>query len=555
MKFNLLKKTHYRIIFLISVLTIFMVSVVYYSHKASSENVKLLVKEEETESTLLLAKVIKSKTNEISTFAKDYTYWDEMVSFTETHDTLWASRNLKVSLDTYNADYVWVFGKNYDLFYFTSAEGFNVADTAIISAEMLKILEREGSFFHFFVNTIYGLIEISGATIHPTADPQRHTMPRGYFAAGRLWDENMLSDIAEYTGSAITIKEISTGKEQEADNKKPLHIKSEYTLFTWDKEPIAKIVSIENEPLAEAINRELELQFGIMLGFVVLFLGFVSASLYFFVNKPVRKISASLKENNTAYLSGMMNYKDEFGEMSRLVNEFFSQKELLLKEISERIEVEDRARETEIELRHSLNEKVILLKEVHHRVKNNLQVIISLIRLQADTLGNKASAAHLNSILSRIRSIAFVHELLYRSQDLGRIDFEEYIRKFTISLIDMYGGSSQRIELKIDVKDILIGVDLAVPCGIIINELVTNSMKHAFNDNSKGTISIAMKSENGKYILTVSDSGTSDPENLKLKNPASLGMYLVTSLAEQLEAELDIKAGKNTTFTFKFPDV
>lgn len=536
-------------------LAVFMVSVVYYSSITGTEHVTLLIREEEQESSVLLAKVLTSKTNELAIFAKDYTYWDEMVQFTETHDTLWAARNLKVSLETYHADYVWVFGSNYERFYFASGEEAPQLDSDILTAEILRTLEQESSIFHFFINTNIGTIEICGASIHPTTDPQRRTIPRGYFAAGRLWNGKILSDIAEYTGSIITIEAPAVLTEEENSSKMPLHIKSEYTLLSWNNKPAAVVVPREKEPLVEAIRYESGIQLKLMLGFVVVFLGFLSTSLYFLVNRPVKNISESLKSNDTKYLRGLVNKKDEFGEMSRLVNEFFEQKEKLVKEIAERIEAEARAKETEVELRNSLNEKVILLKEVHHRVKNNLQVIISLIRLQADTLGNKASAAQLNAILSRIRSIAFVHELLYRSQDLGRIDFEEYVRKFTISLIDMYNDGSKRIELKVDVKDIHIGVDLAVPCGIIINELVTNSMKHAFNGSSSGTISIAMQAENGMYTLTVSDSGTSDPENLKSKSPASLGMYLVTSLAEQLEAELDIRAGKNTAFTFKFADV
>jgi len=570
MKNNLLTKTHYRIVFLISILALFMVAVVYYSNITGKEHVTLLMKEEERESSLLLQKVIAGKTGELATFAKDYTYWDEMVDFTKSRDTLWAIQNIKVSLATYRADYVWVFDTNFARLYFADSGEKPVTDSGMVNMQMLQTIAADSRFFHFFIKSNHGIIEVCGASIHPTSDPERLTPPKGYFAVGRLWSDGVLSDIAEYTGSVITIEEelskpigdenTETKGDKNGETKvgknidTPLHIKSVYTLLSWDNKPIARVISKEDKPLAEAIEYESDLQLWLMLGFVVMFLVFLSTAMYFLVNRPMKKISDTLRKNDTSHLLRLMHKKHEFGEMSRLVNEFFIQKEKLLKEISDRIEAEARAKETEKELRNSLNEKVILLKEVHHRVKNNLQIIVSLIRLQADTLEDKAGVSHLNSILSRIRSIAFVHELLYRSQDLGRIDFEEYIKKFTISLIDMYSCGKKRISLEVDAKNILIGVDLAVPCGIIINELVTNSMKHAFTGENEGTIKISMSAANGMYTLSVSDSGTSNAGNLRQKNPASLGMYLVTSLAEQLEAGLEIMAGKNTTFTFIFPE-
>ena len=186
------------------------------------------------------------------------------------------------------------------------------------------------------------------------------------------------------------------------------------------------------------------------------------------------------------------------------------------------------------------------------RVKNNLQIIISLIRLQSNKITNNTTLQHLNTTLNRIKSIAFVHEMLYRSTDLSKIDFNNYISKFAYSLKDIYASSAQDIKLEINVKDIFLGVDKAVPCGIIINELVTNSIKHAFKGSPKGIINISMEITDGMCVLRIADNGVGICKDFDLSQTDSLGMYLVTSLASQLNAELDIESNNGTVFTLKF---
>jgi two-component sensor histidine kinase len=562
--------TQSRIIFLLSILIVFMISIIYYLRETSGSHVNMLVKEEESESTVLLAKIVNFRSEELKTFSKDYTYWDEMVGFTETHDTSWGKVNIEVSLPTYHTDLVWVFDKNFKRFYFAAGEnitqesgvkpagsippGENAADLYIglFPEQMLRDLFTNSRFCHFFIKTSQGIVEISGASIHPTSDPERQTEPRGYFMVGRLWTPRVLEEIGGFTSSEISIREVPAEHTVSSTEGNHIFTESVYIFTSWDQKPLAALVSVEQEPLAALIIEESNSKFGLILIFSGVFLGFLGLSLYYLLNRPLRMISYSLKENDISYISGLLNKQDEFGEMSRLVNEFFLQKNKLLKEVNERTEAENKARISEIELRNSLNEKVILLKEVHHRVKNNLQIIVSLIRLQSETTKDPDITGHLHTILSRIRSIAFVHEMLYRSADLGSIDFNEYLRKFTITLKDIYAGSDQDIEIDVDAEGIRLGVDLAVPCGIIINELVTNSIKHAFKKGSCGVIKVSMKESEGVYTLKVSDNGESDPDLLKMKSPASLGMYLVTSLADQLEARLDISPGKCTAFTLTF---
>lgn len=532
-----------------------MILGLYYYRGYEESRVLMLLREEESENTTLLEKIIQTKSAWLKTFSNDYSYWDDMVRFTETRDTVWANANITASLPTFEVDYVWIFNKNFTPFYFTTRENVPKIDQDIVTKEMIIKLTSNSRFFHFFISTNAGLIEISGATIHPTTDPQRLTEPQGYFVAGRLWSDKLIGEITGLTGSIIALSEFKSSDtiaNKNSDNE--FLITSFYTLHTWESKPLALVISTREVMIVKLMHEQSDKQFAVILVFISGILSLLGISLYYLVNLPLNKITRSLEENNTGHLSKLMNKQNEFGEMAKLVNEFFIQKQKLLKEIEVRAETEGKLRLSEEGLKHSLNEKVILLKEVHHRVKNNLQIIISLIRLQTNSLKDNVTIQHLNATLNRIKSIAFVHEMLYRSSDLSKIDFSAYISKFTYSLKDIYANSSQDIKLEINVKDVFLGVEKAVPCGVIINELVTNSIKHAFNGSQNGIINISMGKTGETYTLRVADNGIGLSNNFDINQTNSLGMYLVTSLAGQINAELDIERNNGTVFTLKFPE-
>jgi len=203
-------------------------------------------------------------------------------------------------------------------------------------------------------------------------------------------------------------------------------------------------------------------------------------------------------------------------------------------------------------LRHSLKEKEILLKEVYHRVKNNMQVISSLINIQLQTVTEPSASELLKETQNRIRIMQLIHEKLYKSQDLSKIDFSHYIRDLTDQLRRAY-PISKNIGLKIKSEGIYLGVDKAIPCGLIINELVSNVYKYAFKDSSKGEIYIELTSpESGKYLLIVKDNGAGIPGSINIHETESLGMMLVTTLTEQLEGSLELDRSHGTKFTILF---
>jgi len=204
-------------------------------------------------------------------------------------------------------------------------------------------------------------------------------------------------------------------------------------------------------------------------------------------------------------------------------------------------------------LQNSLKEKELMLREIHHRVKNNLQIISSLLKLQATYITDESSLEFFRISQDRVKSMALIHQQLYRSNDLSSINFGDYLRNLTTHLFQAYGVNEGNIRLTIDAKNIYIGIDTAIPCGLLINELISNSLKHAFPGNRKGKINVKMEIiEENKFSLIISDNGIGFPEDIDFRNTKSLGMQLVITLTDQIDGKIELIRGNGTTFKITF---
>ncbi|MBC8357768.1 MAG: PAS domain S-box protein [Candidatus Aminicenantes bacterium] len=210
-------------------------------------------------------------------------------------------------------------------------------------------------------------------------------------------------------------------------------------------------------------------------------------------------------------------------------------------------------KKAEEKIEKSLKEKEVLLKEIHHRVKNNMQIISSLLNIQSANIEDENMREVFNVCQSRIRSMALMHETLYKSEDLARIDFSEYIRRLTTHLMSMYREGIEPIRLNLDIVDVYLDINRAIPCGMIINELVSNSLKHAFPDGKGGEIAVKMFTDKKKIVtLIVSDTGVGFPEGLDFRETKSMGMQLVTDLTRQIKGTIKIGRDKGTEFKIVF---
>jgi PAS domain S-box-containing protein len=254
------------------------------------------------------------------------------------------------------------------------------------------------------------------------------------------------------------------------------------------------------------------------------------------------------------------------------------------RDITERKHAEEQIKET-------LKEKEVLLKEIHHRVKNNLQVISSLINLQSQYIKSKKAIEMFNETQNRIRSMALIHEQLYQSRNLAMISFKEYVQNLLSNLLYSYEIDQDAIQLNINIEDVSMAIDTAFPCGLIINELISNSLKYAFPRGRKGKILIGLQSKNGNgdpissrissetrlshrtipveagdevsvetlghshFTLIVSDNGVGFPKDLDFRNTESLGLQLVVELAEQLRGSIELDRKGGTSFKIKFEEL
>jgi PAS domain S-box-containing protein len=215
-------------------------------------------------------------------------------------------------------------------------------------------------------------------------------------------------------------------------------------------------------------------------------------------------------------------------------------------------DITDRKRSEE-RIRASLKEKEVLLKEIHHRVKNNLQVISSLLNLQANQIRDRETAQVFRDSQSRVRAMSLVHERLYQSSDLARIDFAGYVEDVTRHLLRSYQTGPRGVRLKVDVDPVSFNIDTAIPCALIINELVSNSLKYAFPNGKDGEILIRLnQTETEDLNLCISDNGIGFPANVSWEKTDSLGLQLVRSLTDQLNGSITCQLDRGAQFDIRF---
>jgi PAS domain S-box-containing protein len=210
-------------------------------------------------------------------------------------------------------------------------------------------------------------------------------------------------------------------------------------------------------------------------------------------------------------------------------------------------------KKTEIQLLAVIGEKELLLREIHHRVKNNMQIISSLLNLQSSQVFDKRDADLFTVVQDRVKSMGLIHGNLYQSEDLSSIKLKDYINTLASELLNTYAANSN-IKLVTHIEDISLNIETAIPLGLIINELVTNSLKHAFPD-SKGEISIDAHIKGEEIVLIIKDNGMGLPSDFEIKNPKKLGFKLVNSLVEQIESTIELDRSQRTEFKIKFKEL
>lgn len=216
------------------------------------------------------------------------------------------------------------------------------------------------------------------------------------------------------------------------------------------------------------------------------------------------------------------------------------------------VDITERKQQEE-SLKSALLEKEVLLAEIHHRVKNNLQIIDSLIGMQMDHVAGEQARAALMDSQNRVKTISLTHQILYQSQDFAHIDAGEFIASLTHNLVQSYGMDRARIDLELDVDPLILSMNRSLPLGLIVNELVSNALKHAFPENRTGKLTVSLKAENAsRAMLAVTDTGVGLPSGRTGREGETLGLRLLEALASQIEADLKVRACNPTSFQLIF---
>jgi PAS domain S-box-containing protein len=219
------------------------------------------------------------------------------------------------------------------------------------------------------------------------------------------------------------------------------------------------------------------------------------------------------------------------------------------------IDITKRKKDEEVIL-SSLKEKETLIREIHHRVKNNMAVISSILSLQAEQMSDREAIQCLRDCKGRIQAMALVHENLYQNRNLSEINVADYLHRLQRSMSMSLGVNHQQIEFRVDADDCTLNLDTLIPSGLIINELMSNAIKHAFPDGRKGAITVELRKKGeSAYLLRISDNGRGLPQGLGIKNPGSLGLRLVSVLVGQIDGSLEVNTSEGTSYEISFNEI
>lgn len=332
-------------------------AILYTEYRSEKARARLIFAEREKEERRLFEKILALKTRSIEKFAVfEYSIWSEMVNFIEKPDTIWAVQSIDVALSTYGLSVIWIFDTLFNPVYTALDKGIEIEALNRIPIEIavLKRIFADRKKVSFFAGSPAGVIEICGATVHPTEDTYRETPIKGYFLAGRLLNKNFLDELSEYTGARFELIP-QTGLEADSVRgvvKSGLVAFSKF-LYDWNNKPIARLDFYKKFPGIAELNVIAYERFYIVSVFAIMVIVIMFLFLYQWVQKPLKAISKSLDKQDPEFLEGLQKRKNEFGNLANLVQNFFVQREVLIREIAERRNTETALRESE-ELYRSL---------------------------------------------------------------------------------------------------------------------------------------------------------------------------------------------------------
>lgn len=545
-----------------------------------------LFNDRKNDEELIFDRILGLKGQSLQTLVVDYTYWDEMVNFVKTSNMTWVEGMINFDvLKDYHVDAVWILKTDLSLIYSINGPKDERVKDIPFPRNIIKNLFLKEHFCHFFVNTPLGLMEIRGATVHPTADAERKTPAQGYFFSGKLWDNNYIKELAGLTTGG-EIRMLPVAGESGRSSAEEGIIAFSRTLTDWDKNPLMRLdISIVAESMKHSYNAaKKEILFLIILAIIGLSLG--SFIISHWIGAPLQLISKTLDTENTVYLNKLYKDHSEFGEVSRLIDKFFGQKEQLVNEIAERKKAEEELRISYDKLKQIQAQLIqaskmsglgSLASGVAHEINNPLTGVLNNVQLIKMSIAQDKNfdPDEFKELLDSMeesaqRCVNITRALL----DFGRPS-KGVLQNSAIK--DMIGRVLILVRHQLEMGDIKITRDIEsnlpeIKCDPqllqqAIFDIISNA-RWAIQKKSKEeggiiTIKARYNPDKDKVDICISDTGIGIPqENLKrLFEPffttkgvgegAGLGLFMVYNIIKEHKGNIEVESEPNQGTTFK----
>lgn len=543
-----------------------------FLHLSERERLNSVEQESESEKTVLLRRIVQLKGDQIQSFVRDYSYWDDLVNFVRTRDPIWARLNLEASIQDFKLDAIWVLDPQMNQIYGCAEKTPQLLNDLPLHHPNLRSLAREHLGEARFIPTRLGLMEIHGASIHPTADADRKTEPAGFLFAGRLWNPDYIHSQAELIGGRLALSSVRTEDRLEIEGQSEGQIYFSMLLPGLNGEPAVRLSGLSHSLIVEGYREKAQVLLLFALGFAVFLMAILIFCLDRWVRRPLARLSEALRSGDAAGIKTLGQERSEFGDLARVIDQFFLQRQDLVRTLDEAKRLAQEAQAASVA-------KSEFLANVSHEIRTPLNAIIGLTDLALDSSIPPESRGHLATVRQASRTLLhLINEIL----DLSRIEAGRLVLQpepFAVAglveqVVRLFEGPAARKKLALRWE-----IDPRLPGTLIgdyhrLAQVLTNLLGNAVKFSHQGEVVLGVQGREAtvnSWLIRfeIKDTGIGiPPEKLKeIWNPftqadgsftrkyggAGLGLSISSMLVQLMGGRIDLESqvGRGSRFWFE----